>query len=242
MSVHEHQVAAAEFVPLGESLRGYYARPSGNGPFPGVVLLQEAFGINDYIQGEVRRLAAHGYAAIAPDIFRGETFSYEDFSKVMPKLQTLNDDGMVADMRACVAFLDAQANVAHEKYGAVGFCMGGRLAYLASIEIEKIVAASSFYGGGIAPDQPRLWKPVVDRAPEVHAELLMIYGADDEGITPSEHGRVAEALSKEKKRYALSVYPGAPHGFASKDRPSYRPQQAEAAWAETLALFERTLR
>ncbi len=240
--MHKHDVARAEFIPLGGDLRGYFALPSGNGPFPGVVLLQEAFGINDYIQSEVRRLAEHGYAGIAPDIFRGKTFSYAQFDQVMPMLQTLTDDGMLADIRACLDFLDAQPQVAHDGYGSVGFCMGGRLSYLANASFEKVVASSSFYGGGIAPDQPRLWKPVVDRASDVHGELLMIYGADDDGITPAEHGRVAEALSKAKKRYQLSVYPGAPHGFASRDRESYRPQQAEAAWAETLALFDRALR
>jgi carboxymethylenebutenolidase len=242
MQQSSHTVARAEFVPLDGDLRGFFALPGGDGPFPGVVLIQEAFGINDYIQSEVTRLASHGYAAISPDIFRGKTFSYEEFSLIMPMLQTLTDDGMLADIRACVSYLDAQPSVAHGRYGSVGFCMGGRLAYLTAVEIDKVVAAASFYGGGIAPDQPRLWTPVVDRVPEVHAELLLIYGADDEGITPSEHGRIAEALSREKKRYELSVYPGAPHGFASKDRPSYRPAQAEAAWAETLALFDRTLR
>lgn len=237
-----HSIARAEFVPVDGDLRAYVAVPDGPGPFPGVVLIQEAFGVNDYIQSEVKRLASHGYVGISPDIFRGQTFSYDEFSKIMPTLQALTDEGMIADIRACVAYLDAQPSVVHENYGAVGFCMGGRLAYLSAVEIDKVAAAASFYGGGIAPDEPRLWKPVVDRVPDVHAELLMIYGADDEGITPSEHGRVAEALSREKKRYELSVYPGAPHGFASTDRPSYRPEQAEAAWAETLALFDRTLR
>ncbi|HZX68248.1 MAG TPA: dienelactone hydrolase family protein [Candidatus Elarobacter sp.] len=242
MQQQRHPIARAEFVPLGGDLRAFVALPDGAGPFPGVILIQEAFGVNDYIQSEVERLASHGYAAISPDIFRGKTFSYDDFSKIRPTLEALTDEGMIADIRACAAYLDAQPSVAHDKYGAVGFCMGGRLAYLSAVEIDKVVAAASFYGGGIAPDEPRLWKPVIDRVSGVHAELLMIYGADDEGITPSEHGRVAEALSREKKRYEISVYPGAPHGFASKDRPSYRPEQAEAAWAEALALFDRTLR
>jgi carboxymethylenebutenolidase len=242
MQQHPHPIARAEFVPLGGDLRAFVALPDGAGPFPGVILIQEAFGVNDYIQSEVERLASHGYAAISPDIFRGKTFSYDDFSKIRPTLEALTDEGMIADIRACAAYLDAQPSVVHDKYGAVGFCMGGRLAYLSAVEIDKVVAAASFYGGGIAPDEPRLWKPVIDRVPGVHAEFLMIYGADDEGITPSEHGRVAEALSREKKRYEISVYPGAPHGFASKDRPSYRPEQAEAAWAEALALFDRTLR
>lgn len=236
-----HSVARAEFVPLEGDLRAYVAVPDGEGPFAGVVLFQEAFGINDYIQSEVKRLAAHGYVGIAPDIFRGKTFGYDEFDKIGPLLQSLTDDGLLSDTRACIAYLEAQVNVAHERYGCVGFCMGGRLAYLSATAIDKLAAAASFYGGGIAPDQPRHFKPIIDRAPQVHAELLMIYGADDEGITPSEHARVAEALSREKVRYELSVYPGAPHGFASRDRPSYRPEQAEAAWAETLELFARTL-
>jgi carboxymethylenebutenolidase len=243
MQQHQHfEVARAEFVPLGGDLRGYYAVPSGAGPFPGVVLFQEAFGINGYIEIEVRRLAEHGYAAIAPDLFRGKTFGYDEFDKVRPMMQALTDEGMLADTTASLDFLDAQPDVARGPRGCVGFCMGGRLSFLCAVSLpHRIAAAASFYGGGIAPDVPRFFKPLLDRVPDVHAELLLVYGADDDGITPAEHARVAEALSREKKRYTLSVYPGAPHGFASVDRPSYRKDQAEAAWTETLALFARTL-
>jgi carboxymethylenebutenolidase len=238
-----YQVARAEFVPIGDGKRGYYAVPQGDGPFPAVLVYQEAFGINGYMESEVRRLAEHGYAAIAPDLFDGETFSYDQFDKVMPKLQTMTDDVQLGYVKAALAFLDGEANVTHDAYGAVGFCMGGRLAFLTSVTYgDKIAAASSFYGGGIAPDQPRHFKPLLDRVPDVKGELLLNYGADDEGITPQEHARLAEALSREKKRYTLSVYPGAPHGFASVDRSSYRRDQAETAWAETLAMFDRTLR
>jgi carboxymethylenebutenolidase len=75
----------------------------------------------------------------------------------------------------------------------------------------------------------------------VHGELLLINGADDESIAPQEHARIVERLSAAKKKYTLTVYPGAPHAFASRDRVSYRPAQAEEAWAQTLALFARTL-
>ncbi len=241
--LYTNQIACAEFVPLGGDLRGYYAVPAGDGPFPAVLLYQEAFGVNDYVQSEVRRLAEHGYAALAPDLFRGETFGYDEWNKLEPKLRALTDDGLLADVRAAVAFLDAQPNLRHEAYGAVGFCMGGRLAVLTALALgERIAAAASFYGGGIAPDQPRFFQPLRDRLGEAKGELLLVYGADDEGIAPAEHARIAETLSAHKKRYELSVYPGAPHGFASRDRQSYRPEQAEAAWAQTLALFDRTLR
>lgn len=233
----------AEFVSLGGDRRGYYAKPAGNGPFPGVIVYQEAFGVNDYVQSEVRRLAEHGYAALAPDLFDGETFGYDAFEKVAPKLKAFTEDGLLAYVDASIAYLDAQPEVVHDRYGAVGFCMGGRLAVLSAIARPgKFAAASSFYGGGIAPDEPRYFTPLLDRLDAAAAELLLIYGADDGGITPAEHARIAERLSGGKKRYTLSVYPGAGHGFASRDRESYRGAQAEGAWAETLALFDRVLR
>lgn len=236
------QIARAEFVPLGGERRGYYAVPAGGGPFPGVLVFQEAFGVNDYVQGEVRRLAQQGYAALAPDLFRGETFPY-DFQKVLPKLQSLTDEGMLADVDAGLAFLDAQPEVARGARGALGFCMGGRLATLCALaRPDRFAAASSFYGGGIAPQERRFFDPLLDRFESLRGELLLIYGAEDQSIAPAEHARIVERLSTLKKRYTLSLYPGAPHGFASVDRESYRRDQAEAAWSETLALFARTLR
>lgn len=238
----QQQIDRAEFVSLEGDLRGYYAVPAGKGPFPAVLVFQEAYGVNDYVESEVRRLAEHGYAAIAPDLFRGRTFSYDDFASAAPTLESLRDDAMLADVPAAGTFLDAQANVKHEHCGAVGFCMGGRLAVLTAIVFgTKIAAASSFYGGSIAPDEQRFFVPLLERLGDAQGELLLIYGADDDAIAPQEHARVVERLSAAKKKYTLSVYPCAGHGFASRDRVSYRRAQAEQAWAQTLALFARTL-
>jgi carboxymethylenebutenolidase len=233
----------SSFVQLGGDLRGYYAIPAGEGPFPGVLLYQEAFGVNDYIQSEVRRLAANGYAAIAPDFFRGKTFSYDEFPKLAPLLKSLTRETLMADIDAAIAYLDAQPNVKHESYGAVGFCLGGRLAAMSALyRPQRVTIGISFYGGGIAPDTPRFYPPLLDDLAQLEGELVLIYGADDDGITPAERARITEALSREKKRFTLSVYPGAPHGFASRDRDSYRPEQAEAAWAQTLEALARTIR
>jgi carboxymethylenebutenolidase len=241
--MERHEIARAEFVATGEGKRAYLAVPAGGGPFPGVLLFQEAFGVNDYIQSEARRLAEHGYAAIAPDLFDGDTYTYAELDKVVPRLQSLGSDALLEHALAAAAYFDADAGVRHRRYGCVGFCMGGRLAVLTALALgTKIGAAASFYGGGIAPKEPRMYAPLIGRLRELQSELLLIYGADDQGIAPDEHGRIAETLSREKKRYTISVYAGAPHGFASRDRDSYRPQQAEAAWLETLALLERTLR
>jgi carboxymethylenebutenolidase len=238
-----HTVARAEFVATGDGKRAYYAAPDGEGPFPAVLVFQEAFGVNGYVQSEVKRLAEHGYAGIAPDLFDGKTYAYDDRESLMPRLQSLTDEGLLEHVRASVAYLGERTEAKKDPYGAVGFCMGGRLAVLTALELgERLAAASSFYGGGIAPKERRFFDPLVDRLGEVKAELLLLYGAEDQGIPPDEHGRIAEALSEHKKRYALVVYPGAGHGFASRDRDSYDADAAENAWARTLALFDRTLR
>jgi carboxymethylenebutenolidase len=232
------------FVDLNENLRGYLALPPGNGPHPAVLVFQEAFGVNRYVQDECERLARSGYAALAPDFFRGEVFDYNQRETIFAKLKELSDDGLVADVRAAIACLDGRPDVVHDAYGAVGFCMGGRLSVLTAISFgAKIAAAASFYGGGIAPKESRFgWPILAGRLGEIQGALFLIYGADDESISPDEHGRVAEALSKAKKRYTLTVYPHAGHGFASTDRVSYVRDVAESAWARTIALFDVTLK
>ena len=236
-------VARAEFVPLGGDLRGYYALPTGAGPFPAVLVYQEAFGINDYIQSEVRRLAEHGFAALAPDLFRGKVFGYHELDQVMQLLGTLTDDALLRDVDTSIAYLRVQSEIAAGPLGAVGFCMGGRLAFLtATARAAQIGAAASFYGGSIAPVEARRFPPLVDRVGELSGELLLFYGADDGSIEPSEHARLSEALSSAKKNYGLRVFAGAGHGFASRDRESFRPEAAAIAWDETLRLFDRILR
>jgi len=228
-------------VDLGSGVSGYLALPTGAGPHPGVLLYMEAFGLNDYVRSECVRLARLGFAALAPDFYRGDVFEYANFAPVAKKIQSIGDDGFVADIRAAIAFLDAHADVRHDGYGVVGFCMGGRLAFLTAADFgERIVAAASFYGGGIAPETPRFGRPpLAPRAPEIRAKLLMIYGADDAGIPPTEIAHVTGALAAAKIDATVHVYPNAGHGFASSDRESYVPAVTEAAWAETAAFLER---
>jgi carboxymethylenebutenolidase len=238
-------MSSGSFVDLGAGRRGYLSLPQGPGPHPAVLVYQEAFGVNGYVQGEADRLAANGYVALAPDLFDGETFGYDEWQKLAPKFGSLTDAKLLEYVGASLAFLDAHESVRHDGYGAVGFCMGGRLTFLSALEHPaKFVAIASFYGGGIGPDEPSFGRPIlIDRGGEIEASVLLFYGAADDSIKPKEHGRIAETLSAAKVEFGLFVYPGAGHGFASVDRaPSYEPVAAEKAWAEALALFARTLK
>ncbi|MGH8377880.1 MAG: dienelactone hydrolase family protein [Gammaproteobacteria bacterium] len=228
---------------LANTLAGYAAHPKGKGPFPGLVVMMEAYGITGHIQGVCARLAKSGFVAVAPDIFHGEVISYTDTNKVMAKIPTLSDAQILKEIGATLDWLAAQKNVSQNRLGIVGFCMGGRYAFLANCRYpDRLRAAVGFYGGGIAAEGPkdRFGRtPPIDEADKMQAPVFLGYGADDQGIPPAEHARIAERLSALKKRYTLAVYPGAGHAFLCEERANYAPAVAARAWPEVLE-FLRT--
>jgi carboxymethylenebutenolidase len=232
-----------ETVTLASDLQGYYARPTGTGTFPAVVVVMEAFGLNDYVKSVCDRFARTGYVAIAPDFYHGDTFSYANVPDAVARVKTLNDDTVMSEFGKGLDFLAQRQEVATQKVGTIGFCMGGRLAFLANAaHADKLKAAVSFYGGGIAANPDPLGRAsLLDRVEAIQAPTLLIYGADDASIAPDEHERIALALSTHKKRYTLSVFPKAGHGFFSDRRDSYVPAAAEEAWGMTLDFFKRNL-
>jgi carboxymethylenebutenolidase len=229
---------------ISGALQGYAAHPETSGYFPGVVVIMEAFGITSHIRGVCERLAKAGFIALAPDIFHGEVLSYTDKEKVMAKLPTLSDDQILDEIGQSLDWLAAHKNVDSKHLGIIGFCMGGRLAFLANCRFpDRLKAAVGFYGGGIAPQGPDRFgrTPPITETQEMQAPILLGYGADDEGIPPAEHARIAETLSAAKKRYTLTVYPDAGHGFLCEERASYAPQAAEQAWPEIIGFLQVNL-
>lgn len=127
--------------------------------------------------------------------------------------------------------------------GALGFCMGGRFAFMANaVHADRLSATVAFYGAGIAPNlDPVGRKPLLHLVHQMRAPLLLLYGAEDQSITPEEHGRIASALSTAHKRYTLTVFPDAPHGFFADPRASFRPEAAQEGWRLTLDHFTHSL-
>ncbi|MGH8460045.1 MAG: dienelactone hydrolase family protein [Stenotrophobium sp.] len=224
---------------------GCYAQPQAGQPVLGsVVVLMEAFGLTPHIHGVCVRLAQAGYAAAAPDFYRGTIYTYDDIPGIMERLRTLDDDALMRETGAALDFLQAQPLIDPDRVAVLGYCMGGRLAFLAgSRHAARLQAVAAFYGGGIAPEgQDRFGRrpPILD-AENIRAPLLLVYGADDAGIPAAEHARVVTKLSELKKRYVLSVYPGAVHGFCCEDRAAYSPQAAAEAFVELTRFLARTL-
>lgn len=229
---------------LSPTLKGYVTHPPGTGRFPGIVVLMEAFGITLHIKGVCERLANAGFSAVAPDIFHGDVFAYTDMEKIGPKIQGLRDDQIMNEITESLHWLTTRSNVDPNRLGVIGFCMGGRLAFLANCRLaHQLKVAVSYYGGGIAPaGADRFGRtPPIGELGTMQAPMLLGYGADDQGIEPAEHARIAAALSAAKKRYTLAVYPGAGHGFLCEERASYAPQVADTAWKEILAFLAANL-
>jgi carboxymethylenebutenolidase len=234
-----------KLVQIRGELQGYYApAASGHGgQQAGVVVLMEAFGLTPHIEGVCRRLAAAGFAALAPDLYHGERYSAANMDQVIARLRSLSDEAVMDEVGASLDWLQQQAGAT--RLAVQGLCMGGRLAFLAGCRhAARLGAVVSFYGGAIFPegDKDRLGRtPPVHEAAALAAPLLLIYGGADPGIPPAEHARLAQRLGELDKRYQLSLYPGAAHGFCCEDREAYAPRAAEAAHAEAIGFLRGAL-
>ncbi len=136
----------------------YVAQPKDGGSYPGVVVIQEAFGVNDHMKKVTERIAAEGYVAICPDIFHREServIPFSDMAKAIATLQRVQDPKAMEDVGAAIAHLKSQGNVKAGSLGVVGFCMGGRLTYLAAAHhASDVKCAVPYYGGGIPMGNP----------------------------------------------------------------------------------------
>jgi len=218
-------------VADGTRMAAYVARPEHGGPHPGLLVFQEAFGVNHHIRNVTERFAAEGYVAIAPELFHrtappGFEGSYTDFPALMPHYQAVTTETAEADIRSAYEWLRSNAQVKAKEISSVGFCMGGRISFIAN-SVVALRTAVSFYGGGIAPG-------LLDRASKLQAPSLFIWGGLDKHITPEHRRTVTEALSTQKKIYVNAEFSRADHGFFCDERAAYEPHSARQAWALTL--------
>ena len=215
----------------------FLTRPEGGEVLPGVIVVMEAFGLNNHIKDVSQRVAAEGYSVLAPDLYYREKNSvvgYDNLPDAIRLMTSLTDDGIVKDMNAAINHLKSQPGVRRDKIGITGFCMGGRITFLMSCKSRDITAAVPFYGGGIGG--------LLDQADGIRCPLLLFFGDQDPFIPNEEVERITARLKELKKQAEVKVYPGAPHGFFCSERDSYRPDAAKDAWARLLKFFEKHLK
>ena len=225
-------------VSDGTSMRLYVARPSGAAPQRGLLVMQEAFGVNAHIRDIAERFAREGFLAVAPELFHrsGTGFEgrYDDFPSAMVHLKELRDANLEADFRAAYDWLRANGVAAGSPVAAVGYCMGGRAAVLASLTLP-LECAVSFYGGGIAPNPMN--PGLLGRIKDLKNPVLLFWGGKDQHITLEQRRAVADALTAAGKSYVNVEFSEADHGFFCDARASYNPVAASQAWPLTLAFL-----
>lgn len=223
-------------------MEAYVAQPKGGGPYPGVVVIQEAFGVNAHIKKVTERIAAEGYVAIAPDIFHREAeriIPYSEMPKAIATLQRVVDSKAMEDVGAAIAHLKSQSNVKSASLGVIGYCMGGRLTYLTAAHHKNdIKCAVPYYGGGIPMGNPS----PLSRTGEIRCPMYLFFGAKDQLIPMDHVNQIKAELTAKNVRFQMQVYPDAGHGFFCDDRGSYHEASAKDAWEKTKAFFAQHLK
>jgi carboxymethylenebutenolidase len=218
----------------------YEAEPDGTAR-GAIVVLQEAFGVNDHIQDVCRRFAAEGYRAVAPHLFHrtgDPVIDYEDMQTVVEHIMQLSPDGLEADLDAALGHL-ADAGFAAPRVGVVGFCMGGSVSLLAAAR-RALGAAVTFYGGGVA--EGRFGMPaLVELAPQLQTPWLGLFGDQDQSIPVEQVEALRTAAASASVPTEIVRYTDADHGFHCDARASYHEASATDAWTRALQWFDTHL-
>ena len=215
-------------------------RPAGDAK-GGVVVLQEAFGVNAHIEDVARRFADEGWLAVAPHLFHRSgdpQLGYDDLSQVMPHMSELTAAGVLDDVDTALSHL-AEAGIGSERIGVVGFCMGGTVALVAAVR-RDVGAAVTFYGGGVTTGRFG-FAPLVEEATGLRAPWLGLYGDLDTGIPVAEVEQLRTAAASSGQETEVVRYEDAAHGFHCDERLSHHPSSARDAWRRTLDWLDRHL-
>jgi carboxymethylenebutenolidase len=236
-------VAGATRIPVSDGqLPAYYARPDGPGPFPTVLVIEEIFGVHEYIKDVCRRLAHAGYAAVAPELYArlADLSTMTDIHQIItdvilkaPDARLLND----LDAAASWAVADNHGDAA--RLAVTGFCRGGRDTWLYAAHNPHLRAAVAWYGpvgGAVSDIQPRT---AADVAAELKCPLLGLYGGQDASIKPADVQAAAASARAAGRTVEIVVFPDAGHGFHADYRPSYNAADARDGWARMLAWFKQ---
>ena len=225
------QSEMVDFRTNGSSAQGYLARPKGDGPVPGVIVIQEWWGLNENIKDIANRFAAEGFAAFAPDLYHGRATSEPDEAQKLMMHTDMN--------RASQELVKAAEHLAQQPYtagrgiGATGFCMGGGLALTLACDSPRIKAVAPFYGVNPSP---------IDKVRDLQGPVFAIYAEHDAWAGPEVREALERALTQHSIPHEVKVYPGTEHGFFNDTRRDvHHAQASQDAWERVLKLFRENL-
>ncbi|HEY6843500.1 MAG TPA: dienelactone hydrolase family protein [Thermoanaerobaculia bacterium] len=220
------------FDSLAGKGSGYLVEPSGKGKHPALIVIQEWWGLNDWVKDQAERYAGEGFVALAPDLYRGKIATTPEVAHEL--MRGLPQDRAIADMKAAFNYLASRKDVDASRIGVIGWCMGGGFALDLTLAEPRIAATVINYGH-LVTDPASIAK--------IHAPLLGNFGGKDQGITPADVNAFATALKKDGKKFDIKVYHDAGHAFMNpNNKAGYVKADAEDAQARIDRFLRGTLK
>jgi carboxymethylenebutenolidase len=206
--------------------------PAGKGPFPGIVVIHEWWGLNDWVKEQAGKISDLGYVTLAIDLYRGKVATTpEEAHEIM---RGVPEDRAKRDLHAAIEFLSSQPDVSKDRMGAIGWCMGGGYALDVALQ-EPTLNADVINYGHLATDPQSIAK--------INASVLGIFGAQDHGISVDDVKKFEQMLKQQGKKAEIVIYPDAGHGFENpNNKDGYRAADASDAWQHTVKFFAATLK
>jgi carboxymethylenebutenolidase len=215
-----------------EVVSGVVYEPQGKGPFPGILVIHEWWGLNDWVKEQASKLADEGYVALGVDLYRGKVATTPDEAHEI--MRGVPEDRAQRDLQAAIAFLKAQTNVNKDRIGAIGWCMGGGYSLDVAL-LEPTLRADVINYGHLATDPASIER--------LHAAVLGIFGAQDRGIPVEDVKKFEQTLKQQGKKVEIVIYPDAGHAFENpNNKAGYRPEDAADAWKRTVNFLASTLK
>ena len=240
----EGLVAGEVKIPVqGGEIPGYRAMPAAGVNFPTILVVQEIFGVHEWIKDICRRLAKMGYYAIAPELYarQGDPTRISDTGTLIKDIVSkVPDAQVIGDLDAAAAYAKSTGKADTTKLGITGFCWGGRIVWMYAGHNPDLKAAVAWYGP-VARSYHEGDRTPLDIVPNIKAAVLGLYGGDDPGIPRETIDRINAAMKAAGKTAEIVVYPDTPHGFLADYRPSYRKEAAADGWRRLTEWFKKYL-
>lgn len=229
-----------------DEITGYLARPNDEGPYPGVIVIHEVFGMVPWIKQVTRNIADRGFVALAIDLHHREGPGDPTDVAAIVRAGGGNPDGRtIGDVDGAVNYIGS-LSMSSGKVGCIGFCSGGRQSYLVACSVPSLDAAVVCYGGRIVAGSDQL-NEVQPRAPidmtqDINCPVLCLFGAEDSSPSPDDAAKIEVELRRYDKSYKVYTYDDAGHGFFAEYRPSYRQHAAVEGWGHIFGWYDQHLR
>lgn len=223
---------AVSYKSGDETVQGILYAPAGKGPFPGIIVIHEWWGLNDWVKDQAAKLSDQGYVTLAIDLYRGKVATTPDEAHEI--MRGVPEDRAKRDLHAAFDFVASQSNVKKDRIASIGWCMGGGYSLDVALQEPTLRAVVINYGH-LATDTNSL--------KAINASVLGLFGGQDKGITPDDVHKFEKSMNDLGKRVEIKIYPDAGHAFEnSNNKAGYRADDAADAWSRTVKFFAATLK